>query len=148
MEDYQAAFLERYSDTKKLHESGRKIAAMHFGGITIECLLKAMIFATLPNSATKEWKTYENNPGHTFTNPGHSYSEALKRHNKLRYKIAQRPYVKEWLDQVEKPIGQNFIDIRYCAIEADNINYESWFKTYTKLIGWLQKQSTILRRLK
>lgn len=144
MEDYQAAFLERYSDTKKLHELERKIAAMHFGGITIECLLKAMIFATLPNSATKEWKTYENNPGHTFTNPGHSYSEALKRHNKLKSRIDKFPQVREWLDQVENPIGQHFIHIRYCAIEADNINYESWFKTYTRLIEWLQKQATIL----
>ncbi|MCL2930231.1 MAG: hypothetical protein O4861_23310 [Trichodesmium sp. St16_bin4-tuft] len=144
MEDYQAAFLERYSDTKKLHESERKIAAMHFGGITIECLLKAMIFATLPNSATKEWKTDENNPGHTFTNPGHSYSEALKRHNKLKSRIDKFPQVREWLDQVENPIGQNFIHIRYCAIEADNINYKSWFKTYTRLIEWLQKQAKIL----
>ena len=144
MEDYQAAFLERFYDTKKSYESKRKIAAMHFGGITIECLLKAMIFATLPNSATKEWKTYENNPGHTFTNPGHSYSEALKRHNKLKSRIDKFPQVREWLDQVENPIGQHFIYIRYCAIEADNINYESWFKTYTRLIEWLKKQATIL----
>ena len=61
-----------------------------------------------------------------------------------RYRIEKNPQVREWLDKVENPIGQNFIDIRYCAIEADNINYESWFKTYTKLIGWLQKQATIL----
>ncbi|ABG50875.1 conserved hypothetical protein [Trichodesmium erythraeum IMS101] len=144
MEDYQAAFLERYYDTKKLHESGRKIAAMHFGGITIECLLKAMIFATLPNSATKEWKTYKNNPGHTFTNPGHELQKAIKKHPKLKRLIDHQPHVLEWLDQVENPIGQNFIHIRYCAIEADNINYESWFKTYTRLIEWLQKQATIL----
>ena len=91
MEDYQAAFLERFYDTKKSYESKRKIAAMHFGGITIECLLKAIIFATLPNSATKEWKTDNNNPGHTFTNPGHSYIKALKQHNKLRYRIEKNP---------------------------------------------------------
>ena len=50
MEDYQSAFLQRHQDTEILHQSKRKIAAMHFGGITIECLLKSMIlglFVTL-----------------------------------------------------------------------------------------------------
>jgi len=144
MEDYQAAFLERYSDTEILDKSGRKIAAMHFGGVTIECLLKAMIFATLPNSATKEWKTDNNNPGHTFTNPGHSYTEALKRHNKLKSRIDKLPQIRKWLDEIENPIGQHFIDIRYSSIEVNNENYKSWFNTYQKLIGWLQKQATTL----
>ncbi|NEP76770.1 MAG: hypothetical protein F6K17_31450 [Okeania sp. SIO3C4] len=142
MEDYQAAFLERYYDTEILHISGRKIGAMHFGGVTIECLLKAMIFATLPNSATKEWKTDNNNPGHTFTNPGHSYIEALKRHNKLKSRIDKFPQVRKWLDEVENPMGKHFIDIRYFTIEVNNVNYKSWFNTYQKLIGWLQKQAT------
>ena len=77
MEDYQSAFELRNTDTEELHKSGRKIAAMHFGGITIECLLKSMIFATLPKGASPEWKIESNNPGHTITNPGHSYIEAL-----------------------------------------------------------------------
>lgn len=144
MEDYQAAFLERYSDTEILHKSGRKIAAMHFGGITIECLLKAMIFATLPNSATKEWKTDNNNPGHTFSNPGHSYTEALKRHNKLKSRVDNFPEVRKWLDEVENPISQHFIDIRYSAIEPNDVSYKSWLKAYKKLMGWLQKQVTTL----
>ena len=144
MEDYQAAFLERYYDTEKLDKSGRKIGAMHFGGVTIECLLKAMIFATLPNTATKEWKTDNNNPGHTFTNPGHSYTEALKRHNKLKSRIDKFPEVRKWLDEVENPIGQHFINMRYYAIEPNDENYKSWFNTYQKLIKWLQKQATTL----
>ncbi|OZH55027.1 hypothetical protein AFK68_02365 [Hydrocoleum sp. CS-953] len=144
MEDYQAAFLECYSDTEILDKSGIKIAAMHFGGVTIECLLKAMIFATLPKSATKEWKTDNNNPGHTFTNPGHSYTEALKRHNKLKSRIDKLPQVRKWLDEIENPIGQHFIDIRYSSIEVNNENYKSWFNTYQKLRKWLQKQATTI----
>ncbi|NEP07462.1 MAG: hypothetical protein F6K34_23300, partial [Okeania sp. SIO4D6] len=132
MEDYQAAFLERYSDTEILDKSGIKIGAMHFGGVTIECLLKAMIFATLPNSATREWKTDNNNPGHTFTNPGHSYTEALKRHNKLKSRIDKFPQVRKWLDEIENPMCQHFIDIRYFAIEANNVNYKNCFNTYQK----------------
>ncbi|QFS45942.1 hypothetical protein [Nostoc sphaeroides] len=37
-----------------------------------------MIFATLAKGATQEWKTDSTNPGHTITNLGHSYIEALK----------------------------------------------------------------------
>ncbi len=38
MEDYQAAFMERHIDTQTLYPV-RKVGAMHFGGVTIECLL-------------------------------------------------------------------------------------------------------------
>ena len=48
--------MERHTDTETLNPV-RKVGAMHFGGVTIECLLKAMIFATLPNGASREWKT-------------------------------------------------------------------------------------------
>ncbi|MFB8797323.1 MAG: hypothetical protein U7126_24565 [Microcoleus sp.] len=47
IEDYQAAFIESHLDTETLGKSGRKVAAMHLGGVTIECLLKAMIFGSL-----------------------------------------------------------------------------------------------------
>lgn len=142
MEDYQSAFIERHIDTEILCKSGRKVAAMHFGGVTVECLLKAMIFASLPKSASQEWMTDSNNPGHTITNPGHSYIEALKRHNRLRSRIDNFPQVRKWLDEVENPTSQNFIDMRYSGIEPDDQNYKRWLDTYQRLIGWLQKQAT------
>ena len=43
MEDYYAAFLRCAKDVEVLHEQKRRIAAMHFGGVAIECLLKHMI---------------------------------------------------------------------------------------------------------
>ena len=76
MEDYQSVFLQRHKDTEILCSSNRKVAAMHFGGVTIECLLKSMILASLPKSAKREWKTDSNNHGHTITNPGHSFQDA------------------------------------------------------------------------
>ena len=66
MEDYQAAFIQRHIDTETLCKSTRKIAAMHFGGVTIECLLKSMIFAALPKGTSQEWKTDSNSPGATL----------------------------------------------------------------------------------
>lgn len=144
MEDYQAAFFHRHTDTEILLQSERKVAAMHFGGVTIECLLKAMIFASLPKGATQEWKTNDNNPGHTITNPGHSYIEALKRHNRLRSRIEQFPQVKKWLQEVENPTSQHFIDMRYSGLEPDDESYQRWLTAYQSLKRWLQKQATQL----
>ena len=143
MEDYQSAFIHRHTDTEILHQSGRKIAAMHFGGVTIECLLKSMIVATLPKAAIPEWKTDSNNPGHTITNPGHSYNEALKRHNRLKLRIQNFPDVMKWLNEVENP-NLHFIDMRYCCNEPDDANYKRWLNAYQSLRGWLQKQTTQL----
>lgn len=143
MEDYQAAFLQRHVDTETLCKSGRKIAAIHFGGVTIECLLKSMIFATLPKGVTQEWKTDFNNPGHTITNPGHSYIEALRRHNRLHSRVQKFPEVMKWLNEVENP-SQHFIDMRYSCSEPDDASYKGWLDTYQRLIGWLQKQTTRL----
>ncbi len=145
MEDYHSAFMERHIDTQTLDQSGRKAAAMHFGGVTIECLLKYMIFAQpLPKGATQEWMTDSYDPGHTFTNPEHSYIEALKRHNRLRSRIDKFREVQKWLDEVENPNGQHFIDMRYSGIEPDDPNYKRWLYAYQSLNGWLQKQFTTL----
>jgi hypothetical protein len=144
MEDYHSAFMERHLDTETLCQSRRKVAAMHFGGVTIECLLKAMIFASLPRGATQEWMTDSYDPGHTFTNPGHSYTEALKRHNRLSSKIDKFREVRKWLEEVEYPNGQHFIHMRYSGIEPDDPNYKRWLYAYQSLNGWLQKQITTL----
>ena len=42
MEDFRHAYLERLQDKTLLESADRRTAAMHLGGVTIECLLKAM----------------------------------------------------------------------------------------------------------
>lgn len=143
MEDYQNTFSERHTDTAALCNSDRRIAAMHFGGITIECLLKAMIIASLPKGVFKEWKTDSFDPGHTITNPGHSYGEALRRHNRLNSRIQKFPGVMKWLQDIEHP-SQHFIDMRYSCDEPDDASYKQWLDSYQRLRGWLQKQATQL----
>lgn len=140
MEDYQSAFLQRHQDTEILCESNRKIAAMHFGGITIECLLKSMILASVSN---KEWKTKSNNPGHTITNPGHSFTAALTRNNCLYSRVQNYPDVRKWINIVENP-SQNFIDMRYSSSEPNDDKYKEWLSAYQSLKRWLQKQATQL----
>ncbi|CCI03275.1 hypothetical protein [Microcystis aeruginosa] len=115
MEDYQSAFLQRHQDTEILCKSNRKIAAMHFGGITIKCFLKSMILASV---SSQEGKTDSNNPGHTITNPGHSLTTALKRHNRLYSRVQNFPEVRKWINIVEKP-SQNFITMGYSSSEPN-----------------------------
>src|SRR5258708_9721438 len=143
MEDYHAAFLQRTEDVTVLDTNGRCIAAMHFGGVAIECLLKHVIFTSLPKGVSKEWKTDANNPGHTIANPGHSYQEALNRHNRLRSRIQQFPVVLAWLNDVENPEG-HFINIRYSGNEPDDEKYKRRVKSYRSLLGWLRTQATKL----
>ena len=140
MEDYQSAFSQRDDDTKILCESNRKIAAMHFGGITIECLLKSMILASV---SSQEWKTDSNNPGHTITNPGHSLRAALKSNNRLYSRVQNCPEVIKSINIVENP-SQNFITMRYSSSEPNNDEYKQWLSAYTRLEKWLHKQATQL----
>ena len=140
MEDYQSAFLQRHQDTEILCKSNRKIAAMHFGGITIECLLKSMILASV---SSQEWKTDSNNPGHTITNPGHSLRAALKSNNRLYSRVQKFPEVIKWINIVENP-SQNFITMRYSSSEPNNDEYKQWLSAYTSLKQWLHKQATQL----
>jgi hypothetical protein len=141
MEDYEAAFVQRVLDVETLHKAGRRLAAMHFGGITIECLLKYLIMTSLPQPAKKEWKTESNDPGHTIKNPGHDYQQALKCYNRLSSRVQQSPYVLKWLREVETPQG-HFIDIRYIGEEPDESTYKLWWKSYQSLLRWLQKNGT------
>src|SRR6266550_8508775 len=80
MEDFQAAFVERHTDVGVLDTTNRCTTAMHLGGVAIECLLKAIVSASLPRNSCgeKEWKTETNDPGHTIYNPGHNYEAALR----------------------------------------------------------------------
>lgn len=143
MENYHGAFLDRFTDTETLHTSGRKVAAIHFGGISVECLLKSIILAYIPRGATPEWKTKSNDPGHTLTNPGHSFVEALKRNNRLYKRAQSSRAVMQWINDVESP-GQHFIDLRYSCEALDDVDYKQWFQSYKRLIQWLQRQATKL----
>src|SRR5579859_2564088 len=141
MEDYYAAFLQRATDVTVLDKNGRRTAAIHLGGVAIECLLKHLLFISLPDDARKEWKTATNDPGHTVTNPGHKYEEALRRHNRLRSSIQQHPFVLAWLNTVERPEG-HFIDMRYASKEPSNEKYKRWMESYQSIRDWLEKQTT------
>jgi hypothetical protein len=149
MEDFQAAFVEHHTDVEALDTTNRCTATMHFGGVAVECLLKAIVSASLPRNSRgeKEWKTENNDPDHTVYNPGHSYDAALRAYNKLKTRADNFPQVRKWLSEIEHP-GCHFIDMRYQGKETHDRSaeekYKHWKETYTRLVNWLQKQATQL----
>ena len=149
MEDFQAAFQERHADVEALHATQRRTAAMHFGGVAVECLLKAIVGASLPTNSRgeREWKTETNDPSHTISRPSHKFDEILRVSHKLRSHAKKDPRVYKWLNDVEHP-KCHFIDMRYLGKEIDTIDsgeqYKRWRKSYTSLVSWLEKQETQL----
>jgi hypothetical protein len=147
MEDFQAAFLQRSKDVEVLDRSGRYTAAMHFGGVVIECLLKYMLLTSMPKNSRgkKEWKTDSNNPGHIIRNPLHSYERAIgyvrQYNSRLQGRIQRSPEVLKWIKEVETP-DLHFIDMRYSGYEPDNAKYQQWYTAYQKLKKWLLHQLT------
>lgn len=131
MEDYEAAFPQRTVDVAVLDHAGRYTAAMHFGGIAIECLIKHLVYSSLPKGAEWEWRTHE-------------YQTVLKCYNKLWFRMQQYPHVLKWLIEVQNPDGIPFIDIRYKGKEPDLVKYRHWWNSYRRLIGWLQANGTKL----
>lgn len=145
MEDYQAAFEQRTADVETLHTARRYTAAMHFGGVAVECFLKHMICTSLPKNTkgVREWKTDTNAPGHTISRPGHDYQGALNCHKQLKSRVQRFQSVQVWLNAVEKPDG-HFINMRYSGHEPSDAKYKQWRKSYQSLIHWLQMESTRL----
>ena len=149
MEDFQAAFKERHADVEALHATQRRTAAMHFGGVAVECLLKAIVSASLPTNSRgeREWKTETNDPGHTISRPSHEFDKILGAHQKLRSRVQMNPGALKWLNDVEHP-GCPFINMRYLGKEADTSDaqekYKRWRKSYISLVSWLQMQETQL----
>src|SRR5215469_5479280 len=104
MEDYHAAFLRCVDDVKALDEKGRRVAAMHFGGVAVECLLKHMLVSSIPQGATKEWYNSRRestwNYGHRIENPGHEYNSVLSQHRALELRVDDDPGVRKLLSDV------------------------------------------------
>jgi hypothetical protein len=144
MEDYNAAFLRCAKDVEVLHEQKRRIAAMHFGGVAIECLLKQMLVTSFPEGATMDWyKNERKTPGygHFIKNPGHDYNEVLSQYDGLQSRVDSTPGIQQLLDDIKDPNGCPFIDMRYSSQEPEESGYNEWREKYQSLLAWLLEQS-------
>jgi hypothetical protein len=77
IENYEDAYIDRYSDFKILKNSDRKVITMHFGGVVLECFLK--------NKIIKEKKIIKSHP----LNENRWYNKEI--FNKLQLDINNSP---------------------------------------------------------
>lgn len=141
LEDYGSVFIDRQIDTKCLHDKKRKIAAVHMGGITIECLLKNIV---MQYHNINNWKTELNDEEHTIYNPGHNLIQAIKKIPRLFQRVQSNPAILKMFDTVQSPVT-DYISMRYVGDEMEERKYQEWYDCYIKLVQWLIKQSTNLK---
>lgn len=137
MEDYKSAFIHRCIDTKEMYRKRRTIAAMHMGGITLECLLKD---ALVKFHGISEWKTSSKVSGNLIRNPGHKLNLAITDIPNLELRVNSNPVTMKLFNDVQQPIGFEFIDLRYSGSEPDNEAFDEWYNSYMTLLQWLIKQ--------
>lgn len=140
MEDYESAYHERLLDTMELDKAQRHLAAVHWGGVTVECFLKSLIVA---GHGISEWKT-DASEGPGVRNPSHDLKVAARRYNKLWGRLQKFPEAMKWLDSINTP-SVHFIDLRYSSKSPDEAEYREWLNAFQRLLGWLQKQAPDLR---
>lgn len=149
MEDYAGAHTCRVSDVEALATSVRHTAALHLGGIAVECRLKAM---TITYHKLLGWDTPSKRlkdplSGNPISCPGHGLMAALRLMPKV-YKIAKYdpPFLKH-LSRVMHPIGAtnvDFISIRYSSEELAPQSFADWRRSLEFVLGWLKKNEAPL----
>ena len=165
MENYRRAYEERLRDQQALAESGRYVAAVHFGGVVIECLLKAM---RVELDGIKEWHSngdpcehcgHPTRPArpqpHGVMNPGHDLMGAVTKWQRLWNRISKMPPQQQnfyigLLSTLKNPMPGNanidFIALRYeCVFPRENA-YEEWLIAFKRCHHWLLSQETELRK--
>jgi hypothetical protein len=160
VEDYRSAYRERLQDERTLEDANRRLAAMHFGGVTIECLLKAMQVET---ERITDWHVAAKicpgcnsviQPGHPqphgIQNPGHDLMAAIQKWPRMFQRLSTLPgpsrdTLLQHLSVLKDPLG-NYIDLRYKHQTPTDAEFEKWHRAFVRLEGWLRQQDQELKR--
>lgn len=137
MENYALAAHTRLKDWEVLSDAKQKVAAIHMGGIYIECLLKGMICSShsvVQGNTQGQWNVdgnLYNRPSHALT--GGSYSQIL---TDLYDDMPND--VELALEFITKPKSISYIDYRYKAeTEVTDLEYQEWLDQFIILFDYL-----------
>lgn len=119
MENYLEVFSQRCFDVHALMHKERYLAAMHFGGIAVECLLKAKL---IDRYGLKVWydESPDPDPGHVIKNPKHSYKNALSHLNSLQVYLDNSKEMSAHFERVEYP-GCFYLYTKFNAVLRDGM---------------------------
>jgi hypothetical protein len=141
MEDYLSSFVQRSLDTKQLYKNGRKIAAMHMGGIAIECLLKALL---VKYHGISRWDERSKLTGRKVYNPKHRLDMSVRNIQKLNARLHANLSLIKMMKEVQQPCGTDFIALRYSGKVPDQESFDRWYQSYISLLQWIIRQSKSL----
>ncbi len=144
MEDFASAGLERKKDAEALLKlKDHNIAALHLGGISIECRLKSLlaVYHKISEWDEKSRKKKDSMFNQPIKNPGHSIKIALSHMPRL-YKLAQSDRLfLDHLSRIIHPLGAtsvDYINLRYVA-QASSVQRDEWKRSFDYVYGWLEK---------
>ncbi|QRQ87843.1 hypothetical protein [Cupriavidus oxalaticus] len=146
MEEYELASASRRADVEMLLSGGnpRTTAAVHLGGVAVECKLKALIAEYHEIDAWEECSRRKKDPrlGQPIPRPGHGLFAAIKLMDTVYRKAKADPMFLSHLDRVMHPAGAtslDFIELRYVASELDRNALSSWQQSFRYVVNWLIK---------
>jgi hypothetical protein len=150
MEDYAGACTERYRDVEALLQSNpmRSTAAVHLGGIAVECQIKALVLryhriCVWNEKGERAQDAFFKKP---IARPGHNLVAAVKQMTRLYEKAKADPLFLKHLDGVMHPVGSrdaDFIGVRYSATALESNALQPWQKSLDYVRGWLKKNEVM-----
>jgi hypothetical protein len=150
MENYETASAARRIDADLLlaGQTPRAIAAVHLGGVAVECKLKALV-AKYHNIS--EWDEDSRRPkdprsGQSIPRPGHGLLAAIRLMDTLYRKAKTDPRFLNHLSRVMHPAGAtslDFIDLRYVGSDLDANALNDWRESFRYVLSWLAKNEGI-----
>lgn len=137
MDNYPLAFISRCLDTKRLYSQERKIAAMHLGGITIECFLKKTCFVY---HGITDWGQVSVRTRSIINNPKHRIFNLIRIISSLHTRANASPQIMDAIRKVQEPCGMDYILWRYQGLEPSQAHFDDWYNSYHMLLKWLIAQ--------
>ncbi len=152
MEDYSSACIARYLDVDALiaSEPPRSTAAVHIGGIAVECQIKAQI---LVYHRISKWTQLGQRPkesyyGRPVDRPGHHLLSAVKVMGRVYERARADPLFIKHLDRLMHPVGSrnaDFIDLRYAGSDIAQNSLDDWRQSLKYVDGWLRKNEALAK---
>jgi hypothetical protein len=151
MEDYEVAHKNRLSDIEVLLNGPNKrgTAAIHLGGVAIECRLKALIILY---HKIEKWDDHSRRQkdarfGQPIARTGHSLISAVRVMPDVYAKAKADPLFLEHLNNINFPTGASLIDfiaLRYASVDIGDPVLSSWRESLKYVLGWLKKNEALL----
>lgn len=132
-----------------LHENERKIAAMHIGGIMIECRLKSflLLYHRIGKFGERSKRRRDRNFNSEIPNPKHALTGALRKMSDLWTRAKRDPRFILSLDSIGQPLESaqvDYISLRYQQELPSVAAYTKWYKSWRYVDGWLRRNLSVV----